>query len=169
MILNGTTYDDQTPQAVAEALEHARIGEYRIRIHYGHTGDVDCTGKPCERGRDWLEESGTEGYVGRSTGTNKIPLMIHNSRCLGGSALLDHCILRITRAFSPLIHTQNRSGIGRGRVVLYESPDWKRPNLRHYLEGRYADSPWRVDRDGEDQARFRTEAGAHRYIRRFTH
>lgn len=165
-VLNGTFYDDRTHAVVANVLERARLGGYRIHIHYGHVGDVDCMGSPCEKGRDWLEKSGVEGRVGRSCGRIKIPLMIHNSRCVGGHCILDDCILRITRS------------IGRdGRDVLYQSPDWKRPELRLKRLAEGLDFSWEVERmetvspgivRGDPQARFRTKLAAERYINRFT-
>ena len=35
-------------------------------------------------------------YLSRSTGTSKIPLIIHNIRSAGGGAILDDCIVKIT-------------------------------------------------------------------------
>ena len=155
-VVNGTSYDSRTPQAVVNVLEAARIGGYRVRFHYGHTGDTDCNGKPCERGRDWMEECDTEGRIGRSMGPIKIPILLHNRRSMGGGGILDACILRIVRA--------------KGGAVLYQSPDWKRPNLtvRPTPRPLGSDYRWQVDRDGENQARFRTEVRAHQYVKRFT-
>lgn len=82
---NGTTYNDKTPIELAELLEDARITRSRVRIWYGDT----------ETGRDWLEENDITGRVGRSTGTEKIPLIVNNSRSMGGPGLLDHCIVKL--------------------------------------------------------------------------
>lgn len=35
------------------------------------------------------------GTVGRSTGKVKIPLLVHNSRSMGGGGILTHCIIGI--------------------------------------------------------------------------
>ena len=85
MLINGTDYDNRTPEEVANILESSRLLQHRIHIFYGDR----------ETGRDWGEENDVTGYVGRSTGTSKIPLLIHNSRSYGGGALLDHCIVKI--------------------------------------------------------------------------
>lgn len=88
-IVNGTSYDARTPVEVVAILEQARQNRTRLHISLGETDD--------ERGRlgqDWLDEHG-HGYIGRSTGSIKIPLLIHNMRSHGGPGLLDHCIVRI--------------------------------------------------------------------------
>lgn len=84
--VNGTSYDPRTPQAVIDALEAARASHKRIRVFYGDAGT----------GFDWKEENDVQGYVGRSTGSIKIPLLIHSKRSTGGPGLLDHCIVKIT-------------------------------------------------------------------------
>jgi hypothetical protein len=40
----------------------------------------------------------SHGYIGQSMGPIKVPLMVANSRSLGGGALLDHCIVRIRQS-----------------------------------------------------------------------
>ena len=87
-VINGTTFHDETPIAVCNILNDAissRLSK-RIRIFFGDK----------ETGKDWNEFYDTIGYVGRSTGLIKIPLMIHNTRSTGGGAILDHCIVKIT-------------------------------------------------------------------------
>lgn len=88
------TYFDQstTPLELQESLETLRIGRLngwgtatRARIFYGDR----------ETGQDWHEEFGTIGYIGRSTGYQPIPLLIHNSRCLGGPAILVANIVKL--------------------------------------------------------------------------
>ena len=84
--VNGTMYNVDTPDEVIQWLETSRERQQRIRIFYGDT----VTGK------DWCEVFDTIGCVGRSTGKHKIPLLIKSKRSLGGGAILDHCIVRIT-------------------------------------------------------------------------
>ena len=62
----------------------------RLCIHYG---DV-VTGKA------WGDIE--TGRIGRSGGSIKIPLVIHNRRAMGGGALLDHCIVKIETAAGKL-------------------------------------------------------------------
>lgn len=91
--VNGTSYHRSTPQAVIDILENnlRNRRQQRIKIHYG---DV-LTGK------DWCEIHDVTGYVGRSTGYVKIPLLIYNSNSTGGSGILDHCIVKITESKKP--------------------------------------------------------------------
>jgi len=101
--INGTFYHLETRQNVINVLENARLNNYRIRVHYGDTST----------GRDWNEMHYVTGYVGRSTGSIKIPLLVYNKRSYGGGAMLDHCIVKITES--------------KGKRVLYQHP------LYHYI------------------------------------
>ena len=104
MIINGTTYHDDTPPAVIRILEANRQDRRaeRIIMEYGDT----------TTGKSWGKYGNCdEGYIGRSTGTIKIPLAIHNKRSLGGGGILDNRIIRITTA--------------RGKRVLYEHPTYQ--------------------------------------------
>ncbi len=107
MLVNGTAYHDETPKEIVKILEAARLARwenrgYRLHFHWGDT----------KTGRDWGDTYHVEGYVGRSTGTSKIPLLIWNSRSYGGPAILDDCIVKIATA--------------RGKRVLYEHPAYHR-------------------------------------------
>lgn len=148
-IVNGTSFDERTPEEVIRVLENARQSHQRLHISLGETDD--------ERGRlgqDWLDENGY-GRIGRSTGSIKIPLIVHNSRSLGGPGLLDHCIVRI--------RTSN------GRVL------WRHEKYHHGLiQMRPKSEPLvleggrilRVDvvRDGQLQAAFEDVTKARRYV-----
>jgi hypothetical protein len=83
--INGTSYDVRTPDEVVAILENARQTRTRLHVSLGDS----------ESGRDWIEENMVHGVIGRSTGSIKIPLLIHNRRSVGGPGLLDHCIVRI--------------------------------------------------------------------------
>lgn len=83
--VNGTWYDERTDPNVVHWLEQFRTvrRNERIIVEYGNG----------TTGESWGD---TEvGYIGRSTGIQKIPLIVHNSRSLGGPAILTHCIVRI--------------------------------------------------------------------------
>lgn len=145
-LINGTSYHEETPDEVIRVLEAAR--QTRIRLHIS-LGDS-------ETGKDWLEEFERHGYVGRSMGPVKVPLLIANTRSLGGGAILDHCIVRI------------RESAG-GRVL------WQHPSYHHGdLEIRQKIEPvtlpdgriLRVEvvQDGNEQAAFENVTQARRYI-----
>lgn len=112
-IVGGTSYHDDTPREVIEILETARIyhqergpSEWpRYRFHYGDP----------ETGQDWGDVHDVRGYVGRSMGPIKIPLLIANTRSTGGGALLDGNIIRI------------RPSAG-GGPDLYRHPTYKPPS-----------------------------------------
>lgn len=96
-------FHEDTPQAVRDVLAEAYEAGTRIRIHCGNhkTGEV------------WLEERDVIGRVGRSTGPQKVPLLIATKRSSGGIHILDHCILRI----------QDVSGSDLYRDPMYRQPD----------------------------------------------
>ena len=105
-IVNGTSYKDTTDDEVIRILETCRISKKRIRLFYGLQGEP------------WNEENDTIGNVGRSTGKNKIPLLIKSSRSMGGGAILDDCIYRID--------TKD----GKGKIfTVYQSDDIKADNF----------------------------------------
>lgn len=87
-LINRTAYHLETPDAICKVLEEARLKGYRQRLllDFGDT----------ETGKSWQEKFDIAGYIGRSTGRIKIPLLIHNTRSSGGGAILDHCIIKIT-------------------------------------------------------------------------
>ena len=93
-------FDSKTPQAVIDILLRCMRDKTRIVVDYG---DV-------ETGRSWNEEFDICGYVGRSTGTIKIPLLVYNKRSMGGGALLDSAIIKISES--------------KGKKVLYQHPKW---------------------------------------------
>ena len=84
-VVNGTCYNENTPNEVIKVLEDARRNNTRIRIFLG---DLST-------GEDWLDEYDTIGYVGRSSGSCKIPILLSQERSLGGG-ILTHRIVRIT-------------------------------------------------------------------------
>lgn len=98
--VNGTFYDKRTLQEVIDAIELARAGGWRVRLSYGDT----------LTGRDWQEQYGIVGRIGRSTGPVKVPILMHNRRSIGGPAILDCCIVRIVSSA--------------GGRVLYQHPKY---------------------------------------------
>ena len=85
-VVNGTCYNENTPNDVIKILEKARKERTRVRLFFGDTFS----------GADWLEEYETIGYVGRSCGNCKIPILLSKENSSGGGAILTDCIVRIT-------------------------------------------------------------------------
>jgi len=138
-VVNGTSYHAETDPVVIHALECARKAGDRVYLRYGDL----------KTGKDWLDEFEVEGTIGRSMGPVKIPLLIHNSRSLGGGGILDHRILRIA--------TKDR--------VLYESPVYQRPKFGtgpSEIEG-YAEAG---TVDGSGIANFQKKGQAARWVKK---
>ena len=87
-VVNGTSYNAETPDKIIEILERARQNNTRILLDYGNV----------ETGQSWGEVYDIRGYVGRSTGEIKIPLLIYNQRSLGGEGILTSCIVKIVES-----------------------------------------------------------------------
>jgi hypothetical protein len=147
-VVNGTYYDSRTPPEVVNVLEKARLNRTRLHISLG---DVVT-------GRDYLDEFECFGFIGRSIGPSKVPLILPLSRSIGGGAILDHCIVRI----------RHSSG---GRI-LYQHPKYHHGKI----EVRQKDQPIVLEngrsllvdvlRDGQTQAAFETVAKAMRYVQK---
>jgi hypothetical protein len=143
-IVNGTYYHHNTPAAVIQVLEQARQTGTRIRLHYGDT----------ETGRDWLDEFGVEGRIGRSMGPVKVPILLARTTSIGGPALLEHCVVKIRRS-------------GKGGRTLYRHPKHHMPTfaVQHSTEPGYEAE---VLADGQVHARFKTATQANHWIVRMT-
>lgn len=81
-VVNGMYFSENTNNKVCNILSTSKE---RLRFYYG---DI-------KTGKCWMDEHDTIGYVGKSCGSVKVPLLIKNSTSTGGGAILDHCILRI--------------------------------------------------------------------------
>ena len=130
--VNGTSYNINTPDAVIQILENSREKRKRIKIHYG---DQD--------GKDWNEIYDTCGYIGRSTGVTKIPILIKTARSLGGGAVLDNKIIKITA----------------NKRILYQQHNYK-PTEFKVIKKEGEDYPYILLADGEIFTRHKTERGA---------
>ena len=93
---SATTFHQETPLRVRKILEQARVQGTVLRLFYGD-----------QNGRDWGEENDVCGYVGRSTGSIRVPLLLEPLRdddvlisAPGGAPILDHCIVRIVHALN---------------------------------------------------------------------
>lgn len=148
-VINGTSYDERTPDQIIRVMESARANRTRLHISLGETSGPNI-------GRDWLDEFETYGYVGRSTGPIKVPLIVANTRSLGGGPILDHCIVRIRLSV--------------GGQVLYQHPSYHQGTMETRLKAEPEKLPdgrvLTVDvfRDGELHASFESMNKARRWV-----
>ena len=85
---SGTSFEKGTPAEVVDVLERARKQGFRVRIWLGDKST----------GRAWTEDADVTGYVGRSTGPIRVPLLLAQRRSQGGPAILTNAILAIKTA-----------------------------------------------------------------------
>jgi hypothetical protein len=101
LVVDDTWYHKDTPLPIIRVLEKCRNSSRgcRLHIYYGdmETGEAWIDPNYCKSESD-IRSAGAAGYIGRSTGSIKIPLEICNSRSYGGGALLDNCIIKIVTA-----------------------------------------------------------------------
>jgi hypothetical protein len=82
----GFYFNGKTSDKIIDVIINAYTMKKRIRVFYGNS----------ETGKSWNEEYDVTGKIGRSTGSIKIPLLIHNKKSFGGGAILDSAIVGIT-------------------------------------------------------------------------
>lgn len=166
-VANGTSYGEHTPDAVIRVLERARESQTRIRIRLGFTeSHEDVLSGKAVPGRDWLEEFQCEGTVGRSGGTIHIPLLIHNSRSMGGDGILTDCIVRIIETRTKrVLYSHPAYSHGEFKVVPVDELLAAMDTLKHRGSPLLTHA---VTRDGEEQARFESKEKAERWIKKMS-
>jgi len=98
-LYGGLYFTEGTNEKVMQIISDAFKSRTRLIFDYG---DI-TTGKSCNETFD------TTGYIGRSTGEIKVPLLVYNSRSYGGGALTSS-IVKITTS--------------KGKIVLYQHPNY---------------------------------------------
>jgi len=106
-IVNGVSYAVDTPDRIISILETAYQQHTRLVLDYGDT----------ETGKSWEEQYDITGYIGRSTGTVPIPLLVYNSRSYGGGGILTDCIVAIRAS--------------KGKGLMYSHPNYS--TTKNYL------------------------------------
>lgn len=137
-IVDNVEFDANTPDRVVSILLNYMHSGQRLRIFYGDA----------KTGKDWCEEWGTMGYIGRSTGQVKIPLLVNNTKSYGGSAILTGCIVRITLDKRD-IYRHPKYHIG--KITLKPSP--------------YPELPYGVWINGKNHANFKTAEKAQKWAK----
>lgn len=143
-MLNGTTFTDETPGEVARCLDYALRSGDRVRLFYGDK----ATGKP------WLDDSMVTGFVKRSSGQCKVPILMATRYSSFGPPILDSCIVAIQQ--------------GKYGTMVYRHPGFRFPTLeirdineewcgQYYRAGVY-------DCDNTNVANFKTTKQAERWV-----
>lgn len=133
-------FQDGTPQRVKDVINFQYESQARLRIWYGDK----------RTGKAWLEEYEVIGHIGRSTGTQPIPLLVHNARSMGGGSILTSCIVRIV-------------AISSGKE-LYRHDTYNNPAARAVIvptTGQFLEA---VTIDGEIHALFEKAGQAQKWI-----
>ncbi len=150
-----TWFDPRTPAKVASILERA------IRSHkeQGSNGQRLrlFLGDPVS-GRDWCEENDVVGFIGRSCGIMKVPLLIEPLidqwgdlvSASGGGAILTSNILRIID-----VDTLDE---------LYRATNYQTPELTFCHDSKNAEYPFWVRRDADTLAHFRSRVEAEQFV-----
>lgn len=156
---SGTYYPEGTPRPIVEALEAARVSGKRVRVFMGDTERPrfrEVHHRDPIPGADWLDENGVSGYVGRTTGAVKSPILLPTRSSMGGGIIGADAIVRL---------------LVDGREV-YRHPGYAAPRILIEHEGMttpggapYPSAPWAAYVNGgkEPHARFKTEAAAIRW------
>lgn len=149
-----TWFDPGTTPKVKKTLEDARKDYFENRS----SADVlrIFLGDPTT-GRDWCEEYDVVGYIGRSTGSIKVPLLIEPLRneygeltgADGGGAVSSGSIIRIINVSK--------------NTELYRHKNYQLP-VFELVNGDLTDFPFEIWRDGSVQARFKTNEDALEYV-----
>lgn len=144
-VANGTFYNESTPDAVIRVLENSRLNNQRVRIFYGDT----------ETGRDWMETWDTIGTIGRSCGMTKIPLLVKNSRSMGGGAILDTCIVKIT-VDKKVVYKAEKYYLPEIEIKIVDSPCLKEQGYTHCLQTKENGICWNCKsmKDAENKVAF---------------
>jgi hypothetical protein len=134
-----TYFEPGTDPKVKQLLERYRKSRTSVRLFFGDT----------ETGRDWMSEYDVFGTIGRSCGPQKVPLLVSDGD-FGGGAILTSCVLRIIEVDS--------------LKEVYVHPLYQAPNLSVHPDTKTRGYRFRVDRDDDVQARFRSLEQAHAYV-----
>lgn len=129
-----------TLRRVYEA-DNGRYNRTRVRIWYGDL----------ETGRSWHDENYVTGYLGRSTGSQPVFLLLARRTSSGGPPILESCIVRI-----------DVDGETRFAHPTFWGGYW---TVGRTLDARVSrDFPWEVRVDNAPHARFKTEKKAARFF-----
>lgn len=134
-----TTFDPHTAEAVKALLENARLKHLRLRLYMGDAAT----------GLDWNEEHDVLGYISRSMGPIRVPILIKTQASSGGPAILTACIVKLQSVD--------------GKRVLWQHTAY---HSRTFTLGPAVNDPYieAVYRDGSLHAQFKKSGDAGKFI-----
>lgn len=100
-VCNGIFFDPATPDDLVRLLEGWYRSNARLTFDFGDT----------DTGESWGDTYDVSGYIGRTTGTIKSPILVNNKRSMGGPILSTNRIL-----------TVRPSNKKHGDYLLYQAP-----------------------------------------------
>lgn len=103
MIKDDFCFSTGTDDAVKDVIRTAYKNKNRIRLWYGKDG------------KSWSEENDVCGYIGKSNGKNKVPLLVAKKTSFYGGAIIDDHIVKI-------VDTKTKK-------VLYQHPKFSQPKF----------------------------------------
>src|SRR5690606_5877900 len=106
------TVSPGTDPEVAKILERLYRSQQRVRLWYGNP----------ETGKAWLEEHDVMGYIGRSTGEQKVPLLVCRSNSTGGYQINTENIVRVdtTRGVRLYRHPAFHTGLSEPEIAFVD-------------------------------------------------
>lgn len=108
---HATWYDSTVPYPVRREIDYAIANNRRVRLFLGDP----------KTGRDWAEEHDVMGYVSRSMGPMRTPILLARSSSHGGGSILCANVLKIVDI--------------QARRVLYQHARYSAPKLRLVDQG----------------------------------
>jgi hypothetical protein len=123
-VINDTWFDVRTPDEVIHLLELARRLNYYVWFRLGDPAT----------GEDWMDCYAVCGFVGRSMGPIKIPILLRSRRSIGGGGMLTDSIVRLVvhRAGSRGVVPFNRQW----QAATYKTPELFVDYVLNYSDNR---------------------------------
>ena len=134
------TFDNGTNDRVKAILNSLNSTRERVRIFYG---DVDT-------GKAWPEENDVLGYIGNSTGSSKIAILVNNRASFGGGGILTACIVGVVTTTGRWLYKHEK----------FHTGEWK-TTVSDFI----TEFPAAALHDGEIHARFKTLKQAENYCK----
>lgn len=84
----GIYFYEGTPIKLCDKLIELRDSRERVVFDFG---DIETK-------TSWYEQYDISGYIGKTTGTKPMLILVHNARSLGGGIISTDCVLSIKKS-----------------------------------------------------------------------